>query len=178
TPLSVYVVDATAAAGMTVETAATANRATRRRTRCIGSPSHTPMRRRRGYCGESRRSMRVVAAGWRRSGLHARPAQRRPRCRIAVARRRSRAEEVICDDVRVQVRARRPVPCFGALGVQDNARESSQGLVHENAAEGWRLVQIFAPGIAAFGAAKYYELIFERERGEAVVPGRGRSREA
>jgi len=35
--------------------------------------------------------------------------------------------------------------------------------VHENAAEGWRLVQIFAPGIAAFGAAKYYELIFERE---------------
>jgi hypothetical protein len=26
-----------------------------------------------------------------------------------------------------------------------------------------RLVQIFAPGVAAFGAAKYYELIFERE---------------
>jgi hypothetical protein len=25
-------------------------------------------------------------------------------------------------------------------------------------------VQIFAPGVAAFGAAKYYELIFERER--------------
>jgi hypothetical protein len=52
------------------------------------------------------------------------------------------------------------------FGVQDKARESYQGLVHEHAAEGWRLVQIFAPGIAAFGAAKYYELIFEREKAE------------
>jgi hypothetical protein len=54
------------------------------------------------------------------------------------------------------------------FGVQDGARESYQGLVHEHAAEGWRLVQIFAPGIAAFGASKYYELIFERERAEGV----------
>jgi Domain of unknown function (DUF4177) len=38
--------------------------------------------------------------------------------------------------------------------------------VHEHAQDGWRLVQIFAPGVAAFGAAKYYELIFERERAE------------
>jgi hypothetical protein len=29
------------------------------------------------------------------------------------------------------------------------------------------LVQVFAPGMAVYGAAKYYELIFERERGAA-----------
>jgi hypothetical protein len=33
--------------------------------------------------------------------------------------------------------------------------------------DGWRLVQIFAPGVAAFGAAKYYELIFERGTDQA-----------
>ena len=52
------------------------------------------------------------------------------------------------------------------FGVQDKARKNYQGVVHEHAREGWRLVQIFAPGVAAFGAAKYYELIFERERVE------------
>jgi hypothetical protein len=52
------------------------------------------------------------------------------------------------------------------FGVQDRARKSYQGVVHQHAGEGWRLVQIFAPGVAAFGAAKYYELIFERERAE------------
>lgn len=53
------------------------------------------------------------------------------------------------------------------LGVADQARkaEAYQTAVHDHAREGWRLVQIFAPGIAAFGAAKYYELIFERESG-------------
>lgn len=48
-------------------------------------------------------------------------------------------------------------------GVQDKARKSYEPLVHEHARDWWRLVQIFAPGVAAFGAAKYYELIFERE---------------
>ena len=50
------------------------------------------------------------------------------------------------------------------FGVQDKARETYQDSVHQHAAEGWRLVQIFAPGIAAYGAAKYFELIFEREK--------------
>ena len=49
------------------------------------------------------------------------------------------------------------------LGPQTKARHDYQAVVHEHAREGWRLVQIFAPGVAAFGAAKYYELIFERE---------------
>ena len=49
--------------------------------------------------------------------------------------------------------------------------------MHEHARDGWRLVQIFAPGVAAFGAAKYYELIFERERAEDATArdGAGRS---
>ena len=32
--------------------------------------------------------------------------------------------------------------------------------------DGWRLVQIFAPGVVAFGAARYYEFIFEEEVAE------------
>ncbi len=55
------------------------------------------------------------------------------------------------------------------FGVSDSARkpEAYQAVVHQRALEGWRLVQIFAPSVAAFGAAKYYELIFERERAAA-----------
>ena len=52
------------------------------------------------------------------------------------------------------------------FGVRDSARDAYEEVVHENAREGWRLVQIFAPGTAAFGAARYYELIFERARPE------------
>jgi hypothetical protein len=43
-----------------------------------------------------------------------------------------------------------------------------QSVVHEHAQQGWRLVQVFAPGTAIYGTAKYYELIFERERGAAA----------
>ena len=49
------------------------------------------------------------------------------------------------------------------FGPQEKARKRYETVVHEYAGGGWRLVQIFAPGVAAFGAAKYYELIFERE---------------
>ena len=49
------------------------------------------------------------------------------------------------------------------FGPQSKARREYQEVVHEHARDGWRLVQIFAPGVAAFGAARYYELIFERE---------------
>ena len=54
------------------------------------------------------------------------------------------------------------------FGVRDSEREAYQGVVHEHARQGWRLVQIFAPGTAAFGAARYYELIFERARPEGL----------
>jgi Domain of unknown function (DUF4177) len=57
------------------------------------------------------------------------------------------------------------------FGVQDKARETYQGIVEDHAASGWRLVQIFAPGIAAFGAAKYYDLIFERKKADGAGEG-------
>jgi uncharacterized protein DUF4177 len=63
----------------------------------------------------------------------------------------------------------------GFFGVEDKARKGYDAVVHEHARDGWRLVQIFAPGVAAFGAAKYYELIFEREQ-PAPVEGLERTR--
>lgn len=61
------------------------------------------------------------------------------------------------------------------FGTDDKARKGYEAVVREYARDGWRLVQIFAPGVAAFGAAKYYELIFERQvpvDGENVEPKR------
>jgi hypothetical protein len=51
----------------------------------------------------------------------------------------------------------------GWLAATSKARQCYQEQIHQHAREGWRLVQIFAPGIGAYGAAKYYELILERE---------------
>lgn len=50
----------------------------------------------------------------------------------------------------------------GFMEVRKAGKEGYQDAIHEHAAKGWRLVQIFAPGIGGYGAAKYYELIFER----------------
>jgi Domain of unknown function (DUF4177) len=62
------------------------------------------------------------------------------------------------------------------FGVSDKVRGAYEDVVHEHARDGWRLVQIFAPGVAAFGAAKYYELIFERELAEHTTAPVGASR--
>lgn len=43
-----------------------------------------------------------------------------------------------------------------------SAKETYQQHVHEYARQGWRLVQIFAPGTEGYGMAAYFELIFER----------------
>jgi len=56
------------------------------------------------------------------------------------------------------------------FGVRDKDRNAYESIVHEHSRDGWRLVQIFAPGVAAFGAAKYYELILERETPENAMP--------
>jgi hypothetical protein len=61
------------------------------------------------------------------------------------------------------------------FGVSDKVRNAYEDVVHKHARDGWRLVQIFAPGVAAFGAAKYYELIFERERTEDTIAPLGAS---
>ena len=37
-------------------------------------------------------------------------------------------------------------------------------IIEVKAREGWRLVQIFAPGTGMYGMAGYYELIFEKEK--------------
>jgi hypothetical protein len=39
-----------------------------------------------------------------------------------------------------------------------------QEVVHQHAAAGWRLVQVFAPTVLGYGAAKYADLIFERPK--------------
>ncbi|WP_172197862.1 DUF4177 domain-containing protein [Saccharibacillus qingshengii] len=46
-------------------------------------------------------------------------------------------------------------------------KEPYHDIVHEHAAEGWRLNQIFAPTTAGFGSSTFYELIFERVAQEA-----------
>jgi len=51
----------------------------------------------------------------------------------------------------------------GWLGAKAEARDSYQSQIQEHARDGWQLVQIFAPGVGAYGAAKYYELILERQ---------------
>ena len=50
----------------------------------------------------------------------------------------------------------------GWLGVKSEAKQY-QVQIEEHARQGWRLVQVFAPGTGAYGTAKYYELILERE---------------
>jgi hypothetical protein len=51
----------------------------------------------------------------------------------------------------------------GWLAVKASAKAEYQEAIEEHARDGWRLVQIFAPGMGAYGTAKYYELILERE---------------
>jgi hypothetical protein len=50
----------------------------------------------------------------------------------------------------------------GILGARKEARETYQDVIHQHPREGWRLVQIFAPAIAGYGAAKFYEIVLER----------------
>lgn len=50
----------------------------------------------------------------------------------------------------------------GWLAARREARESYQSVIEQHAREGWRLVQVFAPGTGAYGAARYFEVILER----------------
>lgn len=50
----------------------------------------------------------------------------------------------------------------GWFGVRKTGREQYQETIRQYARQGWRLVQIFAPSIGAYGSSLYYELIFER----------------
>ena len=48
------------------------------------------------------------------------------------------------------------------LWVKREAEEKYHEVIAEHARKGWRLVQIFAPGLGWGGKATYFELIFER----------------
>jgi hypothetical protein len=50
----------------------------------------------------------------------------------------------------------------GFMYVSKEAQKTYQDVIVEHAKDGWRLVQVFAPGIGAQGYAKYYEIILER----------------
>jgi hypothetical protein len=43
-------------------------------------------------------------------------------------------------------------------------QEDYQEIVHKHAAQGWRLVQIFAPLTSGNDAVPYFELIFEKSK--------------
>jgi hypothetical protein len=49
------------------------------------------------------------------------------------------------------------------IRVRGSARDGYRDAIQEHARDGWRLVQIFAPGLGVYGAPKYYDLILERE---------------
>ncbi|MCZ7646357.1 MAG: DUF4177 domain-containing protein [Planctomycetota bacterium] len=50
----------------------------------------------------------------------------------------------------------------GWLGLRSEGLREYRKVIEEHARDGWRLVQVFAPGTGAYGAAKFVELIFER----------------
>ena len=43
------------------------------------------------------------------------------------------------------------------------AKEDYREIISEEAKNGWRLVQIFAPSVVGYGSAENFELIFEKE---------------
>jgi hypothetical protein len=44
----------------------------------------------------------------------------------------------------------------------DDPKENYHRVIEDHARDGWRLVQIFAPGTSGTGWASYFEIIFER----------------
>ncbi|MNN86860.1 hypothetical protein D3C81_2043300 [compost metagenome] len=46
--------------------------------------------------------------------------------------------------------------------IQSKPEEDYKEIINEQAREGWKLLQIFAPNTYGFGTVTYMELIFER----------------
>ncbi|MBC8236143.1 DUF4177 domain-containing protein [bacterium] len=44
----------------------------------------------------------------------------------------------------------------------DTPKQEYHEIINEQASDGWRFVQIFAPATSGYGSAAYFELIFER----------------
>lgn len=51
----------------------------------------------------------------------------------------------------------------GWIGARREAENDYQAQIRQHAEDGWRLVQVFAPPTGAYGVARYYEIILERE---------------
>ena len=51
----------------------------------------------------------------------------------------------------------------GWFSVKSRALGEYQQIIQDHARDGWRLVQVFAPGTGGYGTAKYIEVILERE---------------
>ena len=43
-------------------------------------------------------------------------------------------------------------------------KQDYHDIIEQHARQGWRLVQIFAPGTGVYGSAKFFEMIFERKK--------------
>jgi hypothetical protein len=56
----------------------------------------------------------------------------------------------------------------GWFSVRKSGASQYREEVDRHARDGWRLVQIFAPGLGVYGSAKFFELVFERPVGGAV----------
>ena len=54
----------------------------------------------------------------------------------------------------------------GWLCARSKADKEYQQVIQDHARDGWRLVQVFAPSMGVYGAAKYFEVILEREKGD------------
>jgi hypothetical protein len=52
----------------------------------------------------------------------------------------------------------------GIMAARKEAKQTYQDVIRQHARDGWRLVQVFAPGIGGYGSAEYFEIILERER--------------
>ena len=50
----------------------------------------------------------------------------------------------------------------GTIWAKKAAEDQYRKVIEDHARQGWRLVQIFAPGMGAAGRATYFEVIFER----------------
>lgn len=48
--------------------------------------------------------------------------------------------------------------------MKSKPEEEYQEVIKKYTKEGWRFVQIFAPGTQAYGVAEYFELIFKRKQ--------------
>ena len=50
----------------------------------------------------------------------------------------------------------------GIMYVKKAARNNYEEIIKDYASRGWRLVTIVTPGVGAYGATKYFDLVFER----------------